>query len=72
MIALADRQLTAAGLRPVPPEEVRAGDVGVVCVPTPRGRFAHVGAVFTGRLWAVLGVTGLLAGPFRADAAWRP
>jgi hypothetical protein len=72
LLDLASRQMAAAGLQPVPPAEVAAGDVGVIRAPTPERTIAHVGAVFTGRLWVCLGAAGLVAGPFVADAAWRP
>lgn len=72
LLALAERQMTAAGLADVAPDAVVAGDVAVVRAPRPDGRLAHVGAVFTGRLWSALGVTGLVAGPFIPDKAWRP
>lgn len=72
LLALASRQMDAAGLSAVDLGAIAAGDVGVVRAPTPKGEAAHVGAVFTGVDWMVLGVRGLVFAGFIADAAWRP
>ena len=72
LAAVASAGAALAGLQPV--EQPESGDVGVVRVLSlvgDRYEAVQVGAIFTGRRWAVLTPDGLLTLPAEPVMAWR-
>lgn len=66
--ALVGRLALAAGLKVRAPDELAAGDIGVVALPTlERGQ---AGAIFTGKRWAMKLTDGLTAGNPELVRAW--
>lgn len=64
--------LTTASLLRLPvTDEPVSGDVGVVEVIGLDGKRTRVGAICTGRRWAMLGRAGLLVSETHVHAAWR-
>ena len=71
LVALWTRGMAAVGIAAVgDQDDLRAGDVGVICRPTACGTDEAAG-IWTGERWVTLGLRGLDFGPADALAVWR-